>query len=889
MNIFATITNRTMKQNKARTIVTIIGVILATAMISAVITLGISLQRYMYDYAVETDGNWHVVAKGLSEEQVKEFQENEEVKDSSVISEIGYAKIGENDEDLFGQYLYLQSIDEKAAEMLSVKLTQGRLPENENEIIIQGGLQQNDNEIRVGDTISFPVGDRKDAEGNSLSFNAYVQVDEEGNLAETFQEREQRQFEVVGFLEHWGDTQVAGAGLDAFIGKGEESQSVNQIYMELKNPSDAFAFMEKYEDEFSMQGNTSVLRWMGVSGNASFEGMLNGMLTILIVIIGVGAVSLIYNAFSISLRERTTQFGLLSSIGATKCQLRRSMWQEALVVGAIGIPIGILCGIGGIGVTLYFIGDSMAQFIHGTQSGKMTLQTSPGAILLSALIAFLIICISVWIPAARIKKITPLEAIRANKDVRIRAKEVKSPKIIQKLFGLEGMLADKNYKRDRKKYRATVVSLTISIVLFTSATLFSNYMDMTGSFMLEAPEYELQFVLVDSEEDDIEGKDNEREDLLQMFEQGEDVDEVELHGEMSMPAGIAKEDLADEATNHIWGYGLQELYTITEEAASPFNEKNYYEYFEVIGLSDEAFEEYASSQGVNPAPYMQKGNREVLFYDNYQFYNGESGRYENVRTIDQEGINIQILPENPSYDEEFQDPNTIMNGAESLVLGHRVDQMPEGVENSNSICTIVIPESRGEELIGTNSYNRSGFIWCYQIQSSNYQNSYEDLTQKMEERGIDKDALRNIAQQYEQDRGIQIAIRILSFGFITLISLIAAVNVFNTISTNIMLRKREFAMLKSMGMNMKSMKKMMNYECLIYGFRSIFYGVILSLLISFAMFMVLSQGAAVDFRQPWEGILISVIWVFAVVFITMLYSMSKIKKQNIIDELKKDS
>ena len=286
---------------------------------------------------------------------------------------------------------------------------------------------------------------------------------------------------------------------------------------------------------------------------------------------------------------------------------------------------------------------------------------------------------------------------------------------------------------------------------------------------------------------------------------------------------------------------------------------------------------------------MQKGNREVLFYDNYQFYNGDSGRYENVRTIGQEGINIQILPENPSYDEEYQDPNTIMNGAESLVLGQRVDQMPEGVENSNSICTIVIPESRGEELIGTNSYNRSGFIWCYQIQSSNYQNSYEDLTQKMEERGIDKDALRNIAQQYEQDRGIQIAIRILSFGFITLISLIAAVNVFNTISTNIMLRKREFAMLKSMGMNMKSMKKMMNYECLIYGFRSIFYGVILSLLISFAMFMVLSQGAAVDFRQPWEGILISVIWVFAVVFITMLYSMSKIKKQNIIDELKKDS
>ena len=140
MSIFATITNRTMKQNKARTIVTIIGVILATAMISAVITLGISLQRYMYDYAVQTDGSWHVAAKGLSEEQVQKIQQDEEVKDASVISEIGYAKIGENDQDLFGNYLYLQTMDEKAADMLSVKLTQGRLPENENEIIVQGGL-----------------------------------------------------------------------------------------------------------------------------------------------------------------------------------------------------------------------------------------------------------------------------------------------------------------------------------------------------------------------------------------------------------------------------------------------------------------------------------------------------------------------------------------------------------------------------------------------------------------------------------------------------------------------------------------------------------------------------------------------------------------------------
>ena len=203
MSIFATITNKTMKQNKARMIVTIIGVILATAMICAVVTLGVSLQQYMYDYAVKTAGRWHVGAKGLSMEEAELFQNDEDVKDSVSISEVGYAKIGENDEDPFGQYLYIQTIDEKAADMLSLKLTQGRLPENEQEIIVQGGLEQNGKEIRIGDTVSFPIGDRIDEDGNALLFNAMLQYEEGGEITEHFQEREERQFQVVGFLEHW--------------------------------------------------------------------------------------------------------------------------------------------------------------------------------------------------------------------------------------------------------------------------------------------------------------------------------------------------------------------------------------------------------------------------------------------------------------------------------------------------------------------------------------------------------------------------------------------------------------------------------------------------------------------------------------------------------------
>lgn len=884
MNIFAVITNRTMKQKKARTIVTVIGVILATAMISAVITLGISLQRYMYEYAVTTDGNWHVSAKGISDEDMKKLELDEAVKQSAGISEIGYAKVGEDDESLFGQYLYVQSIDEKAAEMLSVKLSQGRLPEHHQEIVIPGGLQQNGEEIRIGDTVTFPIGDRKDENGNLLFYNAMVQYDTENHLTETFEEREERKFQVVGFLEHWGDTQRNGAGMDVFIGKGEESWSVNNLYVELKDPSKAFALVDQYKDKAVMSENSSVLKWMGISRNEAFGGMLRGMMTILIVIIGVGAVSLIYNAFSISLRERTTQFGLLASIGATRRQLKRSMWQEAVIVGMVGIPIGILSGIGGIGVTLQFIGESLARYIHGTQEGRITLQTSVGAVFLSALIAFLMICISVWIPAARIKRITPLEAIRANPDVKIRAKEVRSPNVIQKVFGLEGLLADKNYKRDRKKYRATVFSLTISIVLFTAAMLFSDYMDRTGAFMLEAPEYELQYTAM---EEDMTKE--EQDDLLQMLKTGKDIEKVDVYGYMSTPAGVSGPDLAQEGQQFFGFNGLENFYDLSVDEAEPYDKKRQYEHFDIIALPDEVFKAFASSQGIEESHYMQEGNKEVLFYDKYEFFNADSKRYETIHTLNGEGISLQMLPQAERKEDGMVTAEEIVNNAGSLVLNERVEEMPEYIEDSQTFCTIFIPESKKEMVKEEGSYNISGFSSYYQIHSSNYQASYEDLKEKMEERGMDWGRLLNEAQRYEQDRGIRIAIRILSFGFITLISLIAAANVFNTISTNIMLRKREFAMLKSMGMTMRSIKKMMNYECLIYGFRSIFYGVILSLTISFAMFLVLSQGVAIEFEQPWRGILISVLWVFAVVFATMLYSMSKIKTQNIIEELKKDS
>lgn len=857
MNIFAKITNKTMKQNKARTIMTIIGVILATSMVTAVITLGTSIQKFMYDYAVKTDGNWHVAAKGVSAQKTDTFTENKKVKDSCVISEIGYADISEKKErSVFGDYLYIQTMNKKAADMLKVKLTQGRLPKNENEIILHAGYEFHGQKVKIGNTIELSIGNRISRTGEKLRYNVESETDENFKLTETFEEKEKRTVHVVGFLEHWGNTKRGGAGDDAFVGESKEVPMVNQIYMQMKDPKQVFEFIKEHKGEAVFEENSGVLKWMGISGNESVKGMLNGMYTILILIIGVGAVSLIYNAFSISFRERTTQFGLLASLGATRRQLKRSMWHEAWVVGITGIPFGILCGLGGIWVTLQFIGNSMAQWIYSEPNGKISFHTSVWAVIFAAVIAFIIICLSVWIPAAKIKKITPLEAIRANRDIKIKAKEVKSPKIIQKVFGLEAMIADKNYKRDKKKYRATVFSLTVSIVLFVSATLFSDYMSKTGAFMLDAPDYELQY-LKESE------KKEEYQELLRMFEQGKDVEKVDSYGSLYLTLKLDAED-------------------VTKEGREYFGEET--SFSQVLSLPDEKFRNLAKENKIKDTSYFRRGNNEVLYYDETQYYNPDSKRYETFHSLKENGkIKGTLLPDS---DEEMTKEGR--KAEKSILLKEKLKKVPDylDLKQSGSFCTILIPESRMEEF--TSDLTKTDVTYWYQIQSSNHKKTYEDLLEKIKKEGKDSEYLMDLAERYEVDRGIKIAINVLACGFIVLISLIAAVNVFNTISTNIMLRKREFAMLKSMGMNQKQIRKMMNYECMIYGIRSILYGFVVSLLISFAMYVVLSRGAAIEYKTPWFSLLISMIWVFAVVFATMLYSMRKIKKQNIIEELKKD-
>lgn len=857
MNIFARITARTMKENKTRTIVTIIGVILSTAMITAVATLGGTFQNFFIEYTKEQDGSWHVAGLSLPVKEAEKAEKQEEVVNSTKVAELGYARY----EHLLSPmmpYLYVQSFSENTRSMLPVALKEGKFPEKQNEVIIPDYLNANleeGHQILIGDTLPLELGERE-YKGERLSqSNSYMGT--ETKAEESFVPKEKREFTVVGIYDYSSlVTSVGAPGYEVYAGPGNETGSYTDLYVELKDIRKTYDFQKEVFGGYGSVTHESLLRWYGVVDNDRFSTVYTGLLLILTAVIMTGSVLLIYNAFSISLRERSTQFGLLSSLGATKKQLRQSMRYEAFMVSLIGIPLGVLSGIAGIGITLHFIKEGLSQWLYG-KSKEVPLVVNAGAVLLSIAVAFFTVFISVWIPSRRIKRLSPMEAIRASEDIKIRPGEVKTGGWVFKIFGLPGMMADKNYKRDRKKYRTTIVSLSISILLFTTAALFQIYLIETGSFVMDVPAADVECVLYEPD------KDGEKTDKI--LEKTEGIKEI---------FSYEKVYLMIQMPSEILGSVFKDREVMTDENYTVISA-------ETVILPNEVFEEMAKKEGISLSAYKNTEVPRFLYTENEHTYNPSTQRYETQDYFQENGekrAELGLVTTSEKQEKEIFEPQG------EIILGEAVENLPEKMGIRNIDFTLFMSESMYQDF--SEYFLRTDPIKTYNIKCENPGVVSETLEKELKEQEIQSENVTDLHALYQQDRNTMMAVQILTYGFIILISLIAVANVFNTISTNFMLRRKEFAMLRSMGMSPKGFNRMLYYECLIYGSKSVLYGIILTVMVSYVICKVIGIGADAGFVIPWGALITAIAGVFLVVFASMIYAMCRIRKNNIVEELK---
>lgn len=901
-NIFSEITKRTMMRNRTRTAVTIVGVLLSTAMLTAVAVFAGSLQHFLVQETIATEGAWHVDIGGLTEEELADIRADERVKSISVVREEGYFPADEND----GLYHLLMSRDETAWRELPVQVDAGRLPEQAGEILIPyGGILVNGQAAHVGETVSVPLGRVLSPEGEpakTWELGADVRYEEE----------ETRTFTVTGIYGRIPESNSYGNGYIFLSGPSDAVKAVGnpgawegtycRVFIEMKKPGQTDGFIADWVDpasgrnkleDVSWSRHDSLLRWQGVLRNENYIRMLGGMLVILVAVIMVGSVSLIYNSFSISLRERTAQFGLLSSVGATRKQLRKSLRWEAFFVSAAGIPLGLLAGIMGSAVTLHFIGGGLAALLYGHE-GEIPVRVYPVVLALAALLAFATVLISVWIPSRRIRKISPMDAIRAAEDIRIHPREVKGGGLSGKLLGLPGMLAAKNYRRDRRKYKSTVVSLTVSMVLLMTAALFMEYLTEAGGVILDPPRYELGYTLILSG-----GEEDEQaiEDTQRLIEGEPGVEEVWLCRQLSITIPMEEGALASAYTG---------VYSWNRESAPdgkvPFT-------CMAIVLSDEEYAGFLEEQGLSE-PETEGAVLRAVYYDKIRAYDETDGSYQQISILSDEVKHRPLAAGQYRSVGENDQGELVFDEKLQVEFDQEAEELPEKYDASRLSEPLMILSKRqfdqymelmnrgedsqdvesGAEMRGTEENEPVSYFAEFSIRAKDYRAVGEDLEEKLSDATRELDGIfYTPAEDAALNRQAVAAIQVLCYGFIILISLIAMANVFNTISTNLMLRRREFAMLRSVGMTGRAFRLMMGYECVIYGLRSLVYGTALSVLISLAFSRLTFRGiGGGGFLFPWAWFLASVAGVLVIVSVTMAYTMHKIRGMNIIDELRKE-
>lgn len=935
MNILSKVTWQAMWKNKTRTIITIIGIILSAAMFTAVTTLGVSLVDYLIDISAYNEGDYFIRYDYGTDSDIEGIYQQNSISQVGDLKALGYTTFVLNDSERgeLSETCVVAAGDENFFDMISARLTEGRLPTNSNEIIITGNavayLEGAGLPCGIGDTVSMTVVPEYVPKYNDVP----IDLPADGTSFT-------KEYQIVGITEQFyklDDFTLQISYLLTYADENVEPALWHRIYVKTAPAKAAYGFQDKPYG-LVRSTNTNMLNLYGASQYSNVNHFIYAICGVLIAIIMVGSISLIYNAFSISVSERTKQFGLLSSIGATKRQLRRSVYFEGMSLCLIAIPIGILCGYVGIKITLSLTSGLISGLLAGSiESGaELHAVASFPAFICAGVVSAITVFLSVYIPAMRATKVAPISAIRQMQDYQIPKKGLKSSKLVTKIWGLPGMMAKKYYSISKSKYRSTVISLTISVTLFIVSCGFAQVLQNTADSNANTYNFDMYVY-------------NLSEAQMEELRNHPAVSRSVICSSNQWNAIIPNENLSEEYLQACESYNDSSL-TENENGAK---------YVNIHYIEDKAFRSYLEEHNIDPNPYFDSElqtalvmSGKIIVYKNngqdlerlvfetpvfenvsdplvlfdsvepdavHEYLNNISPNYywnkgsyhgfpmdiyrfsapipeairESTPYLQEDGsVSIVKVYENndagqciigyylydPSKDVLSDEPlatRPIPQNTPTPLLGETVDELPFGVTNYTRAETITL--AMPLSMVNTEAYPPELRISI---------NDYDAITAYLDEKGYDYGDLLESQMQY---RNIVTMTNVFSYGFIILISLICICNVFNTISTNIALRRRDFGMLRSVGMQTKELNRMMIYECLRYGIRALVMGIPLGILGSFGINTLTGSVGNSNYELPLIPMCIAIACVFVVVFLSMLYALSKLKKDNPIEAIRMEN
>ena len=874
MNLLNKLTLKNLKLNKKRTIVTIIGIILSVALITAVTSMFFSAYHSIIKYETSIKGDFHYEFMNVKGKDLKTFENNRNIEEFSIVKNIGYANLTESKNE-YKPYAYIKAFDNKAYANLAIKLISGRLPKNDSEIVIPSHLKTNGRvNYKVGDIITLEVGKR---------VQDGFELNQDNNKTDDFEEiidTTTKTYKIVGIIKRPSNYiesyEAPGYTFITYLNKVNEDNDYD-LYVKynskaLKHESDVTADilnvpreayksindyeiisklnekqlakiskqMEKAKYNYAVNSYLILLE-SGLFKDSSTKA-LGTLVLIVCIIIVFTSVFCIKNSFDISITEKTRQYGMLASIGATKKQIKKNVLYEAFILGLIGIPIGVLCGIFAsyilVIVSNYLLNVSLNDL-------KLIFSLSWIAIVFSIILGIITIYLCAIKSARKASKITPINAIRNSDDIKIKSKKLKTPKWIKKVFKIGGEISYKNLKRNRKKYRTTVISIIVCVSVFIAMSYFTQLTNIV--IKAEVTDYDYNLSVFYDYSEQIDKK------LTSVL----DLEYVNKYSK------VRSEYLILNPDDILYSKDYQKYF---EEYGS--------DSIEVISLGDKEYNNYLKKLNIDYDDAKDKG----ILINKIKLEVAESNKLKkkimDVYDTSNKSIKGYYYSKTDSKENNLEIP-----------IVKYTDVKPFGfTDMSSNVTSIIISDEMFNKVFENELKQIGSKIYI----DSNNVSKLQDIIDK-ELKSYDYN-LNNIEEQAKQTKSLFILIDIFLYGFIIVIALIGITNIFNTITTNMKLRQKEFAMLLSIGMTKKEFNKMISLESFFYGMKSLLIGIPIGCILSYLMHKVLVNGSIeIPFKLPLVGIIISILAVFILITVIMKYSIKKINKQNIIETIRNEN
>lgn len=885
MQILNRLTIRNLKLNKRRTIVTIIGIILATALLTAVATMAVSLKESVTLRSKKVDGDFHLLLYDMTDKEKESVINNRQVESYYETHEVGYGVLDGcvNDSK---PYVYIEALDSDTFEKAEINVTSGRLPEDDSEIVISSHIKTNGGvKYNLGDKITFDIGDRT-YNGKKLYQNDTYREDEQLEAKQT------KTYKVVGICDRlpYGEEPRTAPGYSVITlaNKADTSLNKSDIYLRfnkkaLKDRYDLTADIlgvdktlfnklnsGKLEDKeiqtlksqldktHSYYINNSLIKYEAFYDSS--VAIVYNMAAVVMVIIIITSAVCISNSFAISINQKTKQYGMLASIGATPRQIRKNVFFEAAFMGVIGIVAGIG---GGLSASYILVVLSNKMLID---TFEMSIVYAPSllGVLLSIVLAIVTIVLSALVPAIRASRMSPIMAINHSEDIKIKSKSLKTPKLIGKVWGEGGVLAYKNMKRNKRKYRVITISIALSVSTFIALYGFMSL--LTESVNRYA---------------------NDKIDLRVYMSSYKSMSVDEANKKVSNIVNRINNET--NITDFTFARGFYASLKDEPKYSSDYKEVNKYEaglaenngyYISIISLGNEEYGKYIKKLGISKETAQSGG---ILVDNTYQYINnGNDIKYFNIydgyKAGDVLTYRIDTSNSSKSLDNSKSSDDTTLYDIRIVALSN---ERPFGYDNAyTSYGYLIVSDDYMNRIDTKNTDSTLLNINCDDPDKA------QDIL--VNEFNIGQNYIFNAAQERRNDEKLILTMKIFLYGFIAIVSLIGITNIFNTVTTGMELRGKEFAMLQSIGMTKKEFDKMIRLESVFYGSKALIIGVVSGTILSYVIYISAGESQ-LKYTLPLLAIVMSVIVVIILLLGIMKYSIAQIRKQNIIETIRNEN